>query len=90
MGGEGAHASYGVPTNVGVVLAAAGVRHRRACVAIGTAFTPMPLEEIAPMSLAMAAAERLRDNEGHWRPLLGDLVFHNTCDDLTGIANRPT
>jgi helicase len=83
------HLRYGVPTNPGLALAGAGVRHRKAYVAIGTAFTGMLLEGVQVRELAMAADERLQDEEERWRQVLGELVYHNTRNDLTGIANRP-
>ncbi len=82
------HLRYGVPTNVGLALGAAGVRHRSAYVAIGAAFAPISSADIDTKTLGMAAAEQLREDEEHWRSLLGDLVFRNTISDLTGIANR--
>ena len=82
------HLRYGVPTNAGLALAAAGVRHRSAYAAIGDVWARVPRTEIELKTLGIAASELLSDSQEQWRRVLGDLVFANTISDLDGIVAR--
>jgi helicase len=80
------HLRFGVPTTAGCTLAAGGIRHRRAFVAIGNA------HELQGFSFndrvgVFAAAQNLieRDREG-WQIRLGALVFENTLHDLSAVT----
>lgn len=82
------HLRFGVPTIAGFSLAAGGVRHRRAFVAIGNApdlsgFRPD--DRLGIFSAAQALLDR--DREG-WRAYLGSLVFDNTLRDLSSVTRR--
>ena len=79
---------YGVPTNAGSALAVAGVRHRSAYVSIGSLYAAMSADFIDSTSLALEALSHLQSNEAPWREGLGDLVYENTVNDLTGITHR--
>ncbi len=75
------HVKFGVPTRAARVLAAGGVRHRRAAVALGQA---PELATIAADDLdeIFATAERLLEDRERWLPKLGRLVLENTISDV--------
>ena len=75
------HLRFGVPTPAARVLAAGGVRHRRAAVALGRS------PELAAMGAydragILATARQLLDDRERWIPTLGRLVLDNTKEDL--------
>lgn len=74
------HLRFGVPTSSARVLAAGGVRHRRAAVALGTS---PELSVIADdRDQIFSAARRLLEDRERWLPRLGRLVLENTVKDL--------
>ena len=81
------HLRFGVPTAAGRVLAAGGVRHRRAAVALGQS---PELEAVRGDDAAavFAIARELVGDRERWLPTLGQLVLQNTIDDLR--QNAPT
>lgn len=76
------HVRFGVPNTAARVLAAKGVRHRSACVQLGTA-----LEAINFVGneneIRVTAAQALRNLAEQWRAALGELVYQNTLSDLS-------
>ena len=80
------HLRFGVHTVAGCSLAAGGLTHRRAFVAIGNApeLCGFPREDRAGI---FAAAQNLveQDREG-WRARLGTLVFQTTLRDLSSVT----
>ncbi len=75
------HLRFGVPTRPGRVLAASGVRHRRAFVELGLD----PAIRDLPAAAATAILEESRTllaNTVAWEPKLGRLVMENTLQDL--------
>lgn len=74
---------FGTPNLAGRILAAGGVRHRKAYVAIGTALTINVLATDSP-TIKISALESLRQFSAQWRDALGELVYANTLVDLTG------
>ena len=76
------HLRYGVPTNSARVLAAKGVRHRRACVQIGTALENFNFEG-NENAIHMAALSSITEYSEQWRQVLGELVYENTLLDLS-------
>ncbi len=75
------HLRFGVPTLAARVLAAEGVRHRRAAVRLGR--TP-ELEAVAQQGreAIFTAARQLLEDEERWLPEFGRLVLQNTKVDL--------
>jgi len=75
------HLRFGVPTLTARILAAGGVRHRRAAVALGRS---PELESKVDSNRAdvFTAARNLLDDQERWLPTLGILVFENTLEDL--------
>jgi hypothetical protein len=75
------HLRFGVPTLAARVLAAEGVRHRRAAVRLGR--TP-ELEAVAQQGrdAIFTAARQLLADEERWLPEFGRLVLENTKVDL--------
>jgi helicase len=72
---------FGVPNNASRILAATGVRHRSACVALGTALENNNLAG-NDNETRLAAAQSLRTYAEQWRSTLGELVYQNTLSDL--------
>jgi helicase len=75
------HLRFGVPTPAARVLAAAGVRHRRAAVALGRS---PELRAVAADDRAhiFAIARHLLADGERWLPVLGTLVLEHTIADL--------
>lgn len=73
---------FGAPNLTACALAAGGVRHRRAYVALGTALAQQGLfaDFAATKSTAL---EGLRQQAEAWRASLGELVYANTLADLS-------
>ncbi|SDL23032.1 Replicative superfamily II helicase [Franzmannia pantelleriensis] len=75
------HLRFGVPTLAARVLAAGGVRHRRAAVALGRSSELAAIGEDGRASV-FPTARRLLDDEERWLPVMGRLVLENTREDL--------
>lgn len=73
---------FGAPNLPARVLAAGGVRHRKAYVALGNAITQVgPEGDLA--ALRAQARQSLRQYADGWRASLGELVYANTLQDLS-------
>ena len=76
------HLRFGVPTAHARVLAAAGVRHRRATVELGEALNGFEIAD-DDRGVTLAVAEDLLLNDPElWATRLSDLVVQNTLQDL--------
>lgn len=75
------HLRFGVPTPASRVLAAGGVRHRRAAVALGRSpeLSIIPIGDRAGM---LATARQLLNDRERWLQVLGQLVLQHTIEDL--------
>jgi hypothetical protein len=80
------HLRFGVPTRLGCILAARGVRHRRAYVQLGTALQGAGISAMNESVVLASAADSLRTYEEQWRSVLGNVVFDNTRTDLERYA----
>ncbi len=75
------HLKFGAPSSIGVLLANAGVRHRKAYVELGNAMRSLAI----PINSANAKSVALQSLEAHseaWRDALGEFVFSNTLTDV--------
>lgn len=73
---------FGAPNQVARMLASAGIRHRKAYVALGTAIAQQgPVLDAA--MIKNQALEGLRQNAAAWRIHLGEMVYANTLKDLS-------
>ncbi|PXX95915.1 DEAD/DEAH box helicase [Halomonas sp. LBP4] len=75
------HLRFGVPTPAARVLAAGGVRHRRAAVALGRSPELAAIGEDGRASVFPTARRLLNDQE-RWLPVMGRLVLENAREDL--------
>ncbi|NLF78308.1 MAG: DEAD/DEAH box helicase [Chloroflexi bacterium] len=75
------HLRFGVPTPAARVLAAGGVRHRRAAVALGRS-PELAVNGGDDRAIVFSTARQLLDDEDRWLPKLGLLVLRNTRVDL--------
>jgi helicase len=78
------HLRFGAPTMAARVLAANGVRHRRACVILGyeaAVATAAALE--GPDGAFRVAGDLLRGDRDLWTGRLGALVVERTLEDVT-------
>lgn len=82
------HLRYGVPTSVGRVLAANGVRHRSAAVELGSALTGAGLTASDRDVVLLHAQNALDAHRGAWTNRLGELVVENTLIDLAAVTGR--
>lgn len=73
------HLRFGVPTAAAKVLAAGGVRHRRAAVALGRS---PELGTLVDRAAVFSTARHLLDDREQWLPAMGRLVLENTLEDL--------
>jgi helicase len=76
------HLRFGVPTRFARILAARGVRHRRAAVDLGRALTDRIFTDDHTVLFA-AAQQLILENDAGWRAQLGNLVVDNTLSDLS-------
>jgi len=76
------HLRFGVPNAPARILAAKGVRHRTACVQVGTALNNNNLGGSPDVVLRNSAAS-LGQYVEQWRTALGDLVYQHTLTDLS-------
>lgn len=73
---------FGAPNLAARVLAAAGVRHRKAYVTLGNAITRQaPVLDVA--TIKSQALAGMREHAPGWRAHMGDLVYANTLKDLS-------
>lgn len=75
------HLRFGVPNAPSRMLAASGVRHRNACVQLGTALSNIHFAG-NQHETQTAAANSLGQFAEQWRAVLGELVYQNTLSDL--------
>jgi helicase len=74
------HLKFGTPSSIGILLANAGVRHRKAYVELGNAMRNLTI----PIHSANATSVALQSLEAHseaWRDALGEFVLSNTLTD---------
>lgn len=76
------HLRFGTPTVAARMLAAGGVRHRKACVQIGIALHADNFGGNQDDAKILASTS-LRQRANQWRTALGDLVYQNTLSDLS-------
>ncbi len=75
------HLKFGAPSRSGVALASAGVRHRKAYVALGNAIQDVP--NLSQFSGTKAVARQsLESYSDGWRSALGELIYSNTLKDV--------
>lgn len=82
------HLRFGVPTAAGCALAAGGVTHRRAFVAIGSAPELQRFRPDDRNGIFLAAQALVEANQEMWRSRLGSLVFQNTLLNLASVTGR--
>jgi hypothetical protein len=75
------HLRFGVPTAGARVLAARGLRHRRAAVQLGAALQGFALSEDRAVLFPFVRQVIMHDRD-EWRTRLGALVFERTLEDL--------
>lgn len=80
------HLRFGVPTAAARVLAAGGVRHRSAYVALGKALTLGGMTGEDRRALFTLAHQSLQTDRSEWTNQLGSLVFDNTLKDLSSVV----
>ncbi len=81
------HLRFGVPTHVAKELAAGGVRHRRAAVALGRS-PELGTRRGDDRAAVFSIARHLLDDRNRWLSAMGCLVLENTLEDLREIP-RP-
>jgi hypothetical protein len=82
------HLRFGVPTPAARVLAAGGVRHRSAAVALGAAREVRSVFAVERGPVFAAALSALEADRSSWQSSLGNLVFENTRQDLLSVAEE--
>ncbi|MCE9637852.1 MAG: hypothetical protein K8T90_19300 [Planctomycetes bacterium] len=80
------HLRFGVPTEAARILAARGVRHRCAAVALGGVGAVQRASGEGTMELFSAARQELQRDVDAWSRGLGALVVQNTLADLTAVT----
>lgn len=81
------HLRFGVPTPAVRALAAGGVRHRRAAVALGLSAELVAVEADDQEHIFATARELLADRD-RWLPVLGRLVLEHTIEDLVAAGRH--
>lgn len=76
------HLRFGAPNAAARVLASKGVRHRTACVQLGTALVNNNVAGSSDVVLR-SAANSLDSYPDQWRTALGHLVYKHTVKDLS-------
>jgi superfamily II DNA/RNA helicase len=76
------HLRFGCPSAAARMLAASGVRHRKAYVKLGEFLQSAP-GVVNQSDAKGAASATMRQYYDHWRGILGDLVYQNTLSDLS-------
>jgi hypothetical protein len=79
------HLRFGVPTPAARLLAASGVRHRRAAVALGRS-PELTAISVDDRTQIFATARRLLEDADFWRQRLGSLVLERTIEDLSALT----
>lgn len=80
------HLRFGVPSRAGRVLAAGGVRHRRAAVLLGRALESIDIS-VDDRDITFAVAEQVLGDSQTWFSLLGQLVHENTVADVRSVSD---
>jgi len=82
------HLRFGVPTAAGRILAASGIRHRRAFVALGndSIFGRLQLDD--KNRVRAIAKQRIETDREYWLEQLGSLVLKNTIYDLSLVTGN--
>jgi len=80
------HLRFGVPTAPARVLAAGGVRHRSAAIALGAGLAGAGITSDDRVSVFSAAKQSLLAYRDDWAALLGDLVITNTLEDIARVT----
>lgn len=76
------HLRFGSPTVAARMLAASGLRHRKACVRLGAALESIHFSG-TQSEVKIAAGASLKQFASEWRTALGDLVYEKTLSDLS-------
>lgn len=76
------HLKFGSPTVASRLLAASGVRHRKACVHLGNTLQALNFSG-NQFEAKLIAANSMKQFSREWREILGELVFQNTLLDLS-------
>ncbi len=84
------HLRFGVPTVAGCALAAGGLTHRRAFVAIGNAPELRGFSADDKTGIFAGAQTLIEGNRETWRVNLGSLVFVKTLQNLSSVTRRRT
>lgn len=74
------HLRHGLPTQVAVLLASVGVKHRFAALEVGSAMDPEYVDD--PLLASQAALSMLSEDPDEWTERLGTLVWDRTLEDL--------
>ncbi|MFT4066367.1 hypothetical protein [Paraburkholderia sp.] len=74
------HLRFGLPDADARLLAASGLRHRRACTQLGVTLQAQPV--VGPTQVRIDALASLRAHADAWRAHSGELVCQNTLSDL--------
>jgi len=77
------HLRFGVPTTASMVLAARGLRHRRAAVELGAVIPTNDTLVVDHRDVIATARQILAEDGNNWERRLGRLIFRNTQQDLT-------
>lgn len=79
------HLKFGAPSRIGIMLANAGVRHRKAYVELGNAMGGLniPIHSGNVKAVALQSLEAFSES---WRGALGEFVFSNTLTDVGRIG----
>ena len=80
------HLRFGVPTAAARVLAAGGLRHRRAAIELGESVGLGATMTLDRKILLGTSRDMLREQPDAWRLRLGSLVYQNTLRDLSSIT----
>lgn len=83
------HFRFGVPTPAARVLAAGGLRHRRAAVALGLSEELTTIAADDQQTILATTLNLLEDKE-RWLPMLGILVLDRTTQDLIAAQRSDT
>ncbi|MFA6213251.1 MAG: DEAD/DEAH box helicase [Candidatus Obscuribacterales bacterium] len=75
------HLKFGCPTVSARILAASGVRHRKACVELG-AYLEQSTFSKTQSELKRISSASMTQFEAEWRSILGDLIYQSSLTDL--------
>lgn len=79
------HLKFGAPSRIGILLANAGVRHRKAYVELGNAMRSLTTP-IHSANVKVVALQSLESHSDAWRGTLGEFVFSNTLTDIGRVG----